>query len=218
MALGRRAAAEFAGTALLVTVGPGAIMLAERSGAYGNGGIAIAFGAVVALAVALFGSASGAHINPAVSVGLSLRGKLRRDELAAYVVAQLVGALAGVALLRLTLGSLADFGVTRPSIALPAAFAVEFGYTALLGAAVAIVHRGAFPARTVPVFLGVVVGVGAFVTGPLTGGSFNPARSFAPALASGVWTAHWIYWIAPIAGFATGYAVLDARRGSSPTR
>lgn len=187
-------------------------MLAERSGAYGNGGIALAFGLAVALAVAMFGSTSGAHINPAVSAGLALRGKLRGDELVAYAAAQLLGAIAGVALLALSLGSIADFGVTRPSVPLATAFAVEFGYTAMLGIAVAAVHRGLLPVRAAPGFLGLVVGVGAYLTGPLTGGSFNPARSFAPALASGVWDAHWLYWLAPIAGFALGYSLLDSRR------
>jgi MIP family channel proteins len=207
------AAAEFLGTALLVLIGPGAIMLAERSGAYGNGGIALAFGVAVAIAVLLFGARSGAHINPAVSTGLWLRGRLTTRTLFEYVFAQLLGALAGVGALAILIGPIADFGVTRPAVPLSAAFAIEFAYTALLGVAVAFVQRASFPSRAVPLFLGLVVGVGSYVTGPLTGGSFNPARSFAPALASGVWTAHWIYWLAPIVGFAAGYSWLDARRG-----
>jgi MIP family channel proteins len=215
--LSQRALAELAGTSLLVFVGPGAIMFAEQSAAFGHAGVSIAFGVAVALAVAMFGSVSGAHINPAVSVGLALREQLSARELAAYVGAQLLGAVAAVAMLGALLGTVADFGVTRPSVSLPAAFAVEFAYTGVIGIAVAALHAGQVKAHWAPLLLGVVVAIGAYLTGPLTGGSFNPARSIGPALASGVWTAHWIYWLAPITGFSTGYSLWMSRRWHQPS-
>jgi glycerol uptake facilitator-like aquaporin len=70
------------------------------------------------------------------------------------------------------------------------------------------------PAAVAPFAIGATVFAGALVTGPLTGGSFNPARSLGPAIASGIWTAHWPYWLAPIAGMAIAMRLYDALRAS----
>lgn len=215
--LWQRAGAEVLGTALLVFIGPGAIMLAERSGAFGHLGVSLSFGAVVAVAVALFGPVSGAHINPAVTLALGLRGRVPSREVVPYLTAQLVGAALAVSALSVAIGSVAQFGATVPRVPLVAAFAIEAAYTAVLGASVGLLHRGAVPTRWAALLLGTVVAVGAFVTGPYTGGSFNPARSFGPALASGVWTAHWLYWLAPTLGFLVGYVVVTPAPRPAPS-
>ena len=74
------------------------------------------------------------------------------------------------------------------------------------------------PVAVAPFAIGATVFAGALVTGPLTGGSFNPARSLGPALAGGVWRAHWLYWVAPIAGMAAGMRLYDALRPAVPVR
>ncbi len=208
--LQRRAIAEFVGTAVLVLVGPGAIMVAARSGAFGHAGVSAAFGAVVFGIVAVLGPISGAHINPAVSLGLALHGQTRWRDAAAYVLAQSLGAIVAALTLVQLLGPIADVGATVPTVSRAAAFVVECGYTAIIGAAVAAVHRGRIAASHAAGSLGVIVGLGALVTGPLTGGSFNPARTLGPAVAAGQWTAHWLYWLAPLVGFSIGYAALAA--------
>lgn len=208
MTLARRAAAEALGTFLLVAVGPGAIMVAERSQAFGHAGIAAAFGLVVAVLVAALGPVSGAHINPAVSVGLWSIGRMPGRELAPYIGAQLLGAVVAAAALGWLLGPIADFGVTTPKVPVAQAFVIEAGYTMVLGlviAGVALDPRA--PRALAPVILGATVALGALVTGPLTGGSFNPARTFGPAVVAGVWTTHWLYWAAPMVGLAAGLRI-----------
>jgi aquaporin Z len=214
--LWQRALAEFGGTALLVLIGPGAIMLAARSGAFGRLGVSLAFGAAVWLAVTLVGPLSGAHINPAVSFGLAVHRRASWRDTAAYVAAQAAGAVSAAFALGALLGPVADVGATTPAVTVPLAVLVELGYAAIIGVAVGAIHQGRVRTTGAPILLGAVVALGAFLTGPLTGGSFNPARSFGPAVAAGVWTAHWLYWIAPAAGFTIGYAL--GMRPPSPAR
>ena len=92
-----------------------------------------------------------------------------------------------------------------PALPLPQSFVVEMGYTGLLGFVIMAVATDprAQPA-VAPFAIGAAIFAGALVTGPLTGGSFNPARSLGPAVVGGIWTAHWLYWAAPILGMAAG--------------
>jgi glycerol uptake facilitator-like aquaporin len=99
------------------------------------------------------------------------------------------------------LGPIANLGATIPTLALPQAFAVEMGYSALLAFVImGVATDDRSPPAVAPFAIGATVAAGALVTGPLTGGSFNPARSLGPAVVSGVWSAQWLYWIAPIVG------------------
>ena len=109
------------------------------------------------------------------------------------MLAQCAGATAAAFVLRWLLGPVGALGATVPTLSLGRAFAVEFGYSAILAfdiMGVATDERA--PACVAPFALGATVYAGALVTGPLTGGSFNPARSLGPALAGGGWVAHWI--------------------------
>ncbi len=197
----RRCIAELLGTFALVAIGPGAVMVAARTHAFGGAGIALAFGLAVTIIVASIGDLSGAHVNPAVTIGFWSIGRFRSSDVGPYVVAQCVGAALASFLCGWLLGAVGAFGATIPALALPQSFVVEMGYTGILGFVImAVATDDRAPAAVAPFAIGATVFAGALVTGPLTGGSFNPARSFGPAFASGTWTAHWLYWLAPTIG------------------
>jgi len=214
---GRRYAAEALGTFALVAIGPGAAMVAARTGAFGHAGVALAFGLAVTLIVAASGHLGGAHVNPAVTAGLWAVRRFPATEVLPYVLAQCLGAVAASLLLRWLLGPVGGLGATAPAVSLGRAFVVEAGYTGLLGFVImSVATDDRVPAPVAPFALGATVFAGALVTGPLTGGSFNPARSLGPAVAGGGWTAHWLYWVAPTAGMVLGMRLYDALRGTGP--
>jgi aquaporin NIP len=209
----RAYAAESLGTFALVAIGPGAAMVSARTHAFGHIGIALAFGLAVTLIVASSGHLGGAHVNPAVTLGFwSVRRFPTRDVLP-YIAAQCLGAIAASAVLAWILGAGAEMGATIPHLPLARSFAVEMGFTGLLGFVImGVATDERTPAAVAPFALGATIFAGALVTGPLTGGSFNPARSLGPAVAAGIWTAHWLYWLAPIAGMMLGMQLYDALR------
>ncbi|MHB1328346.1 MAG: MIP/aquaporin family protein [Gemmatimonadales bacterium] len=195
----RRTLVEAIGTFLLVLIGPGAMMVNRvTDGAITHLGVALAFGAVVSVVVYSIGPISGAHINPAVTVALWSGGRFPARAVAPYVAAQCVGAAAGAFLLAVGLGISARYGATLPSVSVPVAFGVELLLSAFLMLTVMAASRLPSTALVAPLQLGTTVGVCALVGGPLTGASMNPARSFGPALASGAWEVHWLYWLAPM--------------------
>jgi MIP family channel proteins len=214
----KRCVAEFLGTFILVAIGPGAAMVSASTHAFGQPGIALAFGLAVTLVVAGTSHLGGAHINPAVTIGLwSVRRFPSRDVLP-YVAAQCLGAIAASAVLGWILGAVGNFGATIPSISFGRAFAVEAGYTAILGLVImGIATEARTPVAVAPFAIGATVFAGALVTGPLTGGSFNPARTLGPAVVGHLWTGHWIYWAAPIIGMVAAMQTYEMLRGA-PTR
>ena len=191
---------EALGTFVLVALGPGAAIVSARTHAFGHSGVALAFGLAVTLVIIATGHLGGAHINPAVTIGLWSVRQFPGKQVLPYVASQCAGAILASLALVWILGTGGGFGETIPALPIPQSFAVEAGYSAILG----FVILGATDTRNAkglaPFAIGATVFAGALVTGPLTGGSFNPARSLGPALVGGVWTAHWLYWIAPILG------------------
>ena len=136
--------------------------------------------------------------------------------MAPYVLAQCAGATAAAFALRWLLGKVGGLGATVPTLSLGRAFAVEFGYSAILAFVImGVATDERAPPGVAPFALGATVFAGALVTGPLTGGSFNPARSLGPALAGGGWAAHWIYWLAPTLGMIVSMRVYEALRPAS---
>lgn len=211
-----RCVAEATGTFALVAIGPGAVMVAARTHAFGHTGVALAFGLVVTLVVASSGHLGGAHINPAVTIGFWSVRRFPAGDVLPYVAAQCLGAIAASALLVWILGPVGNFGATVPALPIPQSFVVELGFTALLGFVImGVATDERSPAAVAPFAIGATVFAGALVTGPLTGGSFNPARSLGPAVIGGVWDSHWLYWLAPVAGMAMGMRAYELLRPSA---
>lgn len=211
----RRYVAEALGTFALVAIGPGAAMVAAKTQAFGHAGVALAFGLAVTLIVAGSGHLGGAHVNPAVTVGLWSVRRFPGREVLLYVLAQCVGAIAASLLLRWLLGPVGELGATVPSVSVDRAFVIEAGYTGLLGFVImAVATDERTPTGVAPFVLGATVFAGALVTGPLTGGSFNPARTLGPAVAGGGREAHWLYWLAPMLGMVAAMHLYESLRGA----
>jgi MIP family channel proteins len=209
----RRYAAEAIGTFMLVAVGPGAAMVSASTHAFGHTGIALAFGLVIAFVVAATGHLGGAHINPAVTIAFWSVRRFPGRDVAPYIVAQCFGATAASFGLLYVLGPVGSLGATVPTVSLGRAFAVEAVYSTILAFVImGVATDERSPAGVAPFALGATVFAGALVTGPLTGGSFNPARSLGPAVAGGGWVAHWIYWVAPIAGMVAAMHLYERLR------
>lgn len=209
----RRAGAEFVGTYALVTAGCGAIMVNAQTGALGHMGIALTFGLIVMVMIAATGHISGAHFNPAVTVAFALTRHFPWREVVMYVAAQLIGAVLGAFTLRLLLGDLANLGATLPTGTAWQSFGLEVLLTAVL---MFVILAVATDTRAVgapaALAIGFTVTLDALWGGPISGASMNPARSFAPALVAGLWTDHWVYWLAPLIGAALGAVIYQLLR------
>ena len=220
---GRRAwAAEALGTALLVLAIVLAVALSLGEGSPladalpGPGARFLAVGILVApfvavLAASRLGRASGAHLNPAVSLAFWVGGRLSHRDLAGYVAAQLVGGLAGAAAGRALLPRASwdsiDGTVTHPGVSAAAAFALEAGMTALLLVVILGFSSSERLARLTPLAIVPVLTAIIWLGSPWTGASINPARSEGPALAFGDLSDLWLYLVAPsMAGLAVGLA------------
>ena len=192
--LGRRFLAEGLGTALLVAIGTGAIVLAARSGGVPQWELALAWFFAVLVPIVLFIGISGAHLNPAVTLGLAASGRIAWAEVPEYVLGQFAGAFLGSAGVAISLGTEAHLGSTLPSTSTFTAFVAEATFTAALIAAVFILaDRGEGRFRWRLALPPLVVGVSTYLIGPLTGSSLNPARTIAPAVLSGSFADLWLY-------------------------
>lgn len=216
----RRAIAEGIGTFFLVLIGPGAVMVdAYTGGVIGHAGIALAFAFVVLAMIYTIGHLSGAHINPAVTLAFWAAGRFPGREVVPYVLAQSAGAvLASLTLLGI-LGPVGKLGATVPAIPVGGAFAVEFLLSfALMFVIMAVATDERVADGFAGVAVGLTVGFDAMMGGPLTGASMNPARSLGPAVASGIWTAHWLYWVAPVAAMIVAARLYDWLRPARAPR
>jgi aquaporin NIP len=212
--LARRLAAEALGTFALVFFGAGAIMVAAKTGAIGQLGIALAFGLVITAMVYALGHISGAHLNPAVSLGFALSRHFSWRLVGGYWTAQCLGALGAALVLRASLGDVANVGATIPSGSDGQSFLWEVVLTfflMLVVMAVATDTRAVGEAAAIAI--GGTVALDALVGGPVSGASMNPARSLGPALAAGELGALWIYLLAPLVGAALGALVYQLLRG-----
>jgi MIP family channel proteins len=216
--LARRAAAEGLAAFALVFAGCGAIVAdAEYEGVLGAVGVALVFGLVIMVMVYATGHLSGAHINPAVTIAFALTRHFPGREAASYVGAQVAGALlAALALLAIWPSEPGDLGATVPAVGVGSALVYEVVMTALLMfviMAVATDTRAVGAAAAIAIGAG--VGLDALFGGPVTGASMNPARSLAPAIASGTFTDLWIYIVGPLSGAAVGALAYQAVRTPS---
>ena len=200
----KKIVAEFVGTFFLVLIGTGSIVLNEKyNGFLGVIGIAIAFGAIVTTMILLFGKTSGAHINPAVTLGFTILGVFPKKDLPTYVTSQLSGAAFASLLIHFFYPSNQNLGNTIPSGSLMESFILETVLTFILMLVILIVSNGYKESGYIPaIAIGLVVFLEANFAGPICGASMNPARTFGPALVSGNLYYLWIYILAPIIGAA----------------
>lgn len=209
--LPRRCAAEFVGTFGLLFAGAGAIMINEISGgATTNLGIGLVFGLTVAAMIFATGHISGAHINPAVTLGFALVRHFPWKLAPLYWGSQLLGATAACLVLRGLFGNVANVGATLPGAEEWVVVSFEALLTFfLMFVIMAMTTDVRAVGAAAALAIGATVALEATVGGPISGASMNPARSFGPALVSGVWKAHWAYWVGPAVG-ATAAAIAYA--------
>lgn len=202
MTAARKYAAEFMGTFALVFAGTGAIITNDIThGAVTNTGVALTFGMVVLTMIYAVGDVSGAHFNPAVTLGFFAARRLEGKMVLPYVLSQFSGALAASLLLRGLFPQHSTLGITAPSGPALQSLILEIILTALLMFVILNVSVGAKERGiTAGIAVGCVIALEALFAGPISGASMNPARSFGPALISQHLAHLWIYLVAPVAG------------------
>ena len=206
--LTKQAVAEFIGTFALIFIGVGAIYNNIPGAGVGLLGVALAHGLTIAVMVSATGGISGGHLNPAVTLGVLVAGKIKFLDSLVYWIAQLAGgAAAGFLLVKLFGGN--GIGIVAngtpdlgKDITPCTGILIETVLTFFL---VFVVFGSAVDARAPKIgglAIGLTVALDILFGGPLTGGSMNPARTFGPALASGHWNNHYVYWVGPMIGGA----------------
>jgi len=205
--------AEFIGTFAFVFIGAGAAaVVGDGAGLSGISAVAFAHGLAIMVFAFAYGSISGGHMNPAVTVGVLAAGAMRVEEAVGYIVSQLVGGVVGALLLWVVLGGagtglgmpqLANglvLGATTVTITPAAGFVIEallafFLVTTVLSTAVA-----GRAGNLAPLAIGMTVTLNITMGGALTGAPFNPARALGPMVATDNFTNAWLYMMAPLVG------------------
>lgn len=198
----RKALAEAVGTFTIVFAGCGSIMIAERfPETIPSYLIPVIFGIAVMIMIYAVGHISGAHFNPAVTTAFAIARHFPLREVIPYWIAQITGGIAAISLLFFLLPFGQTFGATVPIIPLLQALVLEIVLTFFL---MFVIMAVATDTRAVGAIAGVAIGatvmLGAFIGGPLTGASMNPARSIAPAIAEMKLEFLWIYILGPMIG------------------
>lgn len=211
----QRAAAEFVGTFGLVFAGCGAIIIdATTGGAITHVGVALTFGLIIATMIYATGHISGAHFNPAVTLAFAATRHFPLALVPAYLAAQFGGAIAASIVLRLLFGNVANLGTTLPAGGAGQSLALETVLTFfLMFVIISVATDTRAVGQAAALAIGGTVGLEAMFAGPISGASMNPARSLAPALVSGTWTAQWLYLVGPIVGALLGAFAYQFIRG-----
>lgn len=194
--------AEAIGTFALIFSGCGTIVVDGMYGQpLGHLGVSLVFGLVVMVMIYAVGNISGAHFNPAVTLGFSFAKRIDRSEIAPYVLSQIVGAFVAALLLRSLFPGHGDLGSTLPTGGVAQAFVLEVLLSFLLMFVILNVSTGHMEKGIMAgVAVGGAVALEALFGGPVSGASMNPARSLAPAVVSGHLEHLWIYVAAPVLG------------------
>jgi aquaporin NIP len=200
----RKYAAETLGTFALVFAGTGAIVMDSVShGGVTHLGVSLTFGLVVMAMIYAVGDVSGAHLNPAVTAGFWLAGRLPGRLVHPYLLSQLTGAFLASLTLLLLFGNEAMLGATLPAGSAIQSFGLETILTGLLMFVILCVSTGPKEVGTMAgIAIGGVIAMEAMFAGPICGASMNPARSLAPAIVSGTLWDLWVYLSAPFIGSA----------------
>lgn len=223
----KAAVAELVGTFTLVFIGAGAVTQLEDGGLVG---VAFAHGLALMVIVYAWGSISGAHVNPAVTFGVAVGGRMEWPKAVSYWVAQLLGAIAAAYLLQLILGHGTELGRTVGSLTplgeTPAdgtsavkVIALEGVLTFFLVVAVLASGVHKLNGNAAGLAIGLVLTMDILFAFPLTGASMNPARTLGPAVALGDVSYVWMYFVGPLAGGAVAglwyeYYFLAGKRGA----
>ncbi|MGM4964907.1 aquaporin Z [Tardiphaga sp. 1201_B9_N1_1] len=220
---GKKYAAELIGTFWLTFAGCGSAVIAAAFPQVGIGlvGVSLAFGlSVVTMAYAI-GHVSGCHLNPAVTVGLAAGGRFPAGQILPYVIAQVVGAVAGAAVLYVIASGAAGFDLAKGfasngygdhspgKYSMVAGFIMEVVMTMMFLFIIMGSTHGKAPAGFAPLAIGLALVMIHLVSIPVTNTSVNPARSTGPALFVGGWALQqlWLFWVAPLVGGVLGGAI-----------
>jgi aquaporin Z len=200
--MSKRFISEIIGTFALVFCGTGAMVINDfTGGTVTHVGVAITFGLIVMGMIYAFGDISGAHMNPAVTIGFAYAKKFPWKEVPAYVLAQLIGAFLASGILLYLFPESQTLGATLPGLSALKVFIFEIILSFFLMVVIINVSTGSKEIGVVAgIAIGSVVLLEAMFAGPITGASMNPARSIAPAVVSGNIADLWIYIFAPIIG------------------
>jgi MIP family channel proteins len=215
----KAAFAELVGTFTLVFIGAGAGALAQTSGA-GLVGVAFAHGLALMVIVYAWGNISGAHVNPAVTFGVAVAGRMEWAKAVSYWIAQFLGALAAAYLLLWIIGYGTNLGATIGSLTPvgpePAEGTSALKVIVLEGVltfflVVAVMASGVhgLNGNAAGLAIGLVLAMDILAGGPLTGASMNPARTLGPAVANGNVSYVWMYFVGPLAGGAVAGLVYE---------
>lgn len=201
--------AECLGTFALVFCGTGAIVInQETAGVVSHIGIAITFGLIVSAMIYTFGSVSGAHLNPAVTLALWVARVFPGKEILPYVLGQMLGAFAASVLLHVLFPQNTSLGATLPSGSVMQSFVLEWVLSFML---MLVILRVAVQKHPFEQLAGLIIGgvvlLEALFAGPVCGASMNPVRSLSPAVVSGHTEFLWLYLVAPTMGMLMAVGV-----------
>ena len=213
----RRLFSEVMGTFLLVVVAAGGGMMnVAFDGVIGRVAAVVAPGLMVMAMILFMGKVSGAHFNPAVSIGFALRGDFPWKRVPGYVVAQMIGALLAALLLQFVVGVSASNGATYPAnsttplVACLMEAVLTFGLlSVILGTASGAQNIGVIGALGV----GGYIALAGLWASPLSGASMNPVRSLAPDVVANDYTAYWVYVVGPLLGMTLAVLAAFVLRG-----
>jgi aquaporin Z len=206
--------AEFTGTAIMVFLGCGAMVIDNvYGGVLTHLGVALVWGLVVMMMIYSIGNVSGAHMNPAVTITFFIAKKFSKKELIPYLAAQITGAILGALLIKSIFPSLELYGNTLISdkVSIFGGFFVEVILSFILMFVILNISTGHKEKGIMAgVAVGTAVALDAAVGGPITNASMNPARTIGPAIISGNYSNIWVYMIAPFIGMALALPVVTS--------
>lgn len=209
----KAAVAEFLGPFTLVTAGVGAVIATQNLGDGGNlVAVGLAHGLAIALMAGALGAISGGHFNPAVTISMLATGNIKLTRAVVYIVAQLLGGIAGAGVLTLIFPALGELGRNNTGVNLGVPGlgpdVTQFGgvlleaimtfFLVLVIFGTAVDPRG--PKAIAPLLIGLTISMDIIFGGRITGAAMNPARAFGPEVVQQDFTNFWIYWIGPIIG------------------